>query len=205
MEFNKRGEVNSFASKLMNAVGTRERPAEKQHHQQTVISGATNKMGTASTIASDMTITGNIVCEEGAVQVLGTINGELRVADLVIGEGCKVDGDVYALTLTVEGNVTGTIHANHVILMQSAEVKGDIYHYSLKIERDALFEGLSRRMQTEMGSVKMQPMKPSETPAPSRYEPTAAAAPSGPVLASAEDKPSSSDRPLIFPAQASTT
>lgn len=197
----KRGE-NSFASKLMGAVGSRERPAEKQ---QPTYSEASNKMGTASTIASDMTITGNIVCEEGAVQVLGTVNGELRVADLVIGASGKVDGDIYALELTVEGNVNGTIHANHVNLVGTAVVKGDVYHSALKIERDALFEGLSRRMQSEMGSVKMQSLKPAETPAPapSRFEPSVM--PTGPVLAHSEDKPSSADRPLIFPVQAANT
>jgi cytoskeletal protein CcmA (bactofilin family) len=128
-----------------------------------------------------MTITGNVVCDQGAVQVLGTVTGELRVADLVVGAGGKVEGDIYALDLTVEGSVKGTIHANHVNLHDGATVAGDIYHSSLKIDRNALFEGLSRRMQTEMGSVKMDKSKPVDMPpraepAPLRPEAPAAKA-----------------------------
>lgn len=161
-------------------------------------------MAAASTIASDLTVTGNILSDEGAVQVLGTVVGEMRVADLVIGASGHVEGDIYALELTVEGSVTGTIHANNVNLVGSAKVKGDVYHSSLKIERDALFEGLSRRMQTEMGSVKMQSLKAPEesAPAPSRFE---APMSTGPVLAHSEERPSGTDRPLIFPVQAAHT
>jgi cytoskeletal protein CcmA (bactofilin family) len=157
----------------MSAVGTN--PPERK-----VANPAVGKAG--SVIAPDMTITGNIESEQGAVQVLGKVVGELRVADLVIGPGGKVEGDIFALDLTVEGSIKGTVHANHVNLLDSATVAGDIYHSSLKIDRNALFEGLSRRMQTEMGSVRMDKSKPVETPA--RAEP-APLRPEGPKIESA--------------------
>jgi cytoskeletal protein CcmA (bactofilin family) len=157
----------------MSAVGTN--PPERK-----VANPAAGKAG--SVIAPDMTITGNVVCDQGAVQVLGTVAGELRVADLVIGAGGKVEGDIYALDLTIEGSVKGTIHANHVNLHDSATVAGDIYHSSLKIDRNALFEGMSRRMQTEMGSVKMDKSKPADVPV--RAEP-APLRPEGPKVESA--------------------
>jgi cytoskeletal protein CcmA (bactofilin family) len=165
-----RGDGFSFTSKIMNAVGTK--PAEGPS-----VNPAAGKA--PSIVGSDMTITGNVVSEQGALQILGSVNGELRVADLVIGAGGKVEGDIYALNLIVEGGVKGTIHANHVNLQDSATVAGDIYHSSLKIDRNALFEGMSRRMQTEMGSVKMQQAKASESPA--RAEP-APLRPEGPKV-----------------------
>jgi cytoskeletal protein CcmA (bactofilin family) len=109
-----------------------------------------------SSIGPDMTILGDVLCEEGTVHVFGRVHGELRVSDLVIDEGGQVTGDIYALTLTVHGSVTGTIHANSVKLLKNAVVKGDMYHQSLSVDEHALFEGLSRRMQTPMGTVQMQ-------------------------------------------------
>lgn len=76
--------------------------------------------GTPSVIASDLTILGDIVCEDGAVTILGRVRGELRIADLTIGHGAQVTGNIYALTLHVKGDVSGTIHANHVKLARSA-------------------------------------------------------------------------------------
>jgi cytoskeletal protein CcmA (bactofilin family) len=163
VESKSRGDGFSFTSKIMNAVGTK--PGEAASTPPTMpmsVSPAAGKVH--STIASDMTITGNVVCEQGGLQLLGAVNGELRVADLVIGSGGRVEGDIFALNLVVEGDVKGTVHANHVSLHDSAKVAGDIYHSSLKIDRNALFEGMSRRMQTEMGSVKMQQGKTVDIP-----------------------------------------
>ena len=71
--------------------------------------------------------------------------------------------------MTIDGDVNGTIHANHVKLARSATVKGDIYHQTLSIDEHALFEGMSQRMESAMGTVQMktphlQPRK-GETPA----------------------------------------
>lgn len=177
----KRGNGLSFTSKIMSAVGTN--PPERK-----TVNPAAGKAG--SVIAPDMTISGNIESEQGSVQVLGKVVGELRVADLVVGPGGKVEGDIFALDLTVEGSIKGTVHANHVNLLDSATVAGDIYHSSLKIDRNALFEGLSRRMQTEMGSVKMDKSKPVDRsldipvraePAPLRPEAPAAKVETAPL------------------------
>lgn len=148
----RRSELGSIASKILSSVGRPRQPAIKQLPR---LEGPKTS-GMTSSIAPDMTILGNVVCESGTVQILGQVKGELRVSDLVIGVGGQVDGDVYALTLTVQGSINGTVHANNVKLMGKATVKGDIYHHSLMIEEDALFEGLSRRMESEMGSVQMQ-------------------------------------------------
>jgi cytoskeletal protein CcmA (bactofilin family) len=114
------------------------------------------KRDTPSVIASDLTILGDIVCEDGAVTILGRVRGELRIADLTVGHGAQVAGNIYALTLNVEGDVSGTIHANHVKLARSATVKGDIYHQTLSIEEHGLFEGMSQRMENAMGTVQMK-------------------------------------------------
>ena len=97
-----------------------------------------------STISRGMTVVGKIV-GEGAVRVLGQIEGELRALTVSINEGAKVEGDVIAQELMIGGMVKGTIHANRVKLNSTADVHGDIFHRSLAIEENARFEGTSRR------------------------------------------------------------
>jgi cytoskeletal protein CcmA (bactofilin family) len=97
-----------------------------------------------STISRSMTVVGKIV-DEGTVQVLGQLEGELRALTVLIGEGAKVDGDIVAEELTIGGMVKGTIHAKRVRLNSTAVVEGDIFHQSLSIEENARFEGSSKR------------------------------------------------------------
>lgn len=98
----------------------------------------------ASSIGRGTTIVGKIV-GEGAVQVFGNVEGELRALTVLIDEGAKVEGDIVAEQLTIGGRVKGVIHANRVKLNSTAVVEGDIFHRSLSIEENARFEGSSKR------------------------------------------------------------
>jgi cytoskeletal protein CcmA (bactofilin family) len=103
------------------------------------------KMDTVSTIGSSMSIVGQVVCT-GQARVYGRVEGELRVSDLLLGDGSQVEGDVVAQEVTVRGHVKGTIRAVKVRLEDGATVTGDIFHRSLSIEENATFEGTSRRV-----------------------------------------------------------
>jgi cytoskeletal protein CcmA (bactofilin family) len=96
-----------------------------------------------SCIGSGMSIVGNVECS-GSAQVFGRIEGELRAADLVIGEGAHVEGSIIAQEVTVSGSVKGTIRAVRVTL-QGGTVEGDIFNRSLSIDENSVFEGSSRR------------------------------------------------------------
>jgi cytoskeletal protein CcmA (bactofilin family) len=96
-----------------------------------------------SSIGADMAIVGKVMCT-GPLHVFGRIAGELRGADLVIGDGADVQGSVCAREVTVLGRVRGTIRAVQVRLWGHAAVEGDIFHQQLSIEEEALFEGTSR-------------------------------------------------------------
>jgi cytoskeletal protein CcmA (bactofilin family) len=98
----------------------------------------------ASTICRGMTVVGKII-GEGALNVFGQVEGELRAATVVVNEGARVEGDVVADDLTIGGEVRGTIRASRVKLKGSAVVEGDIFHRSLTIEENARFEGSSKR------------------------------------------------------------
>jgi hypothetical protein len=72
---------------------------------------------------------------------------QLRVSDLLLGEGAQIEGNVIAQEVTVRGHVKGTIRALRVRLEDGATVEGDIFHRSLSIDEGALFEGSSRRVE----------------------------------------------------------
>src|SRR3984957_145531 len=112
----------------------------------------------ASSISRGMTVVGRI-SGEGTVQVFGHIEGELRALTVLINEGAKVEGDVFAEDLTVGGQVKGTIHANSVKLNSTAVVEGDIFHRSLSIEENARFEGSSKRENNAVAAPRTPPRR----------------------------------------------
>jgi cytoskeletal protein CcmA (bactofilin family) len=130
----------------------------------------TAKAAARSCIGSDMSIVGNIECN-GAAQVFGRIEGELRASDLLVGDGATIDGSVIAQNVTVCGRIKGTIRAVRVKLQNGGAVEGDIFHRSLSIDENSLFEGSSRRVEnpTEIPSstdAKVPQTKDIQSPTP---------------------------------------
>jgi cytoskeletal protein CcmA (bactofilin family) len=98
-----------------------------------------------SALGRGMLITGNIVCV-GSMQILGRVIGDIHAANLIIGEGAHVEGNVIAQETVIHGVFKGTIHANSVKLQKTAVVDGEIFNKALIIEQNAQFEGVSRRL-----------------------------------------------------------
>jgi cytoskeletal protein CcmA (bactofilin family) len=124
-----------------------------------------------STLGHGMLITGNIVCA-GSLQIFGRVVGDIHASQLVICEGAKVEGKLIAPETIVQGVFHGTIHGNNVKLASTAVVDGEIFNKTLAIEQNAMFEGVSRRLE-----------KAVEVPAsPQAKSEKSAAAPSAQVV-----------------------
>lgn len=100
------------------------------------------KLTAASLVAEDVRIAGNLETA-GDLHLDGTVDGDLRVGLLVIGETGSVSGAIHADAVEVRGRVTGVICARRVKLWSTARVDGDISHTELSIEAGAHFEGRS--------------------------------------------------------------
>ncbi len=96
--------------------------------------------GVPSIISADMNVSGNL-SGDGVMQVDGTVEGDIRCAEVTIGRGAQVRGEVECDTVHVHGTVTGEIRARSVSLSASARVTGDIQHEELSIEAGAYMEG----------------------------------------------------------------
>ena len=88
----------------------------------------------------------------GDVQILGTVEGDIRAHLLTIGEGSTVKGEVIADDVVVNGNVIGRVRGLKVRLSSSARVEGDIIHKTIAIESGAHFEGSVQRQEDPLAS-----------------------------------------------------
>lgn len=112
-----------------------------------------------SMISSDLVITGNLA-SEGEIQIDGTIEGDIKSHDLLVGETALIKGEITAENLTVHGKIVGQIRAKNVKLAKTAHVVGDILHSNLSIDTGAFLEGLCKRL--EESEIKTE-TKPAET------------------------------------------
>lgn len=99
-----------------------------------------------STLGPGMSIIGKIDCQS-TLHIFGSIEGELRATNVLIGNGAQFDGNIIAQGVTIDGRLKGSIHATRVSLQSNAVVDGDIFHRVLSIDENAQFEGSSRRVE----------------------------------------------------------
>jgi len=98
-----------------------------------------------SIISTDLIITGNLL-SEGEIQIDGTVRGDIRTKDLLVGETALIQGEIIAESIRVHGRVDGQIKAQNVSLAKTAHVVGDILHDNLSIETGAFLEGHCKRL-----------------------------------------------------------
>jgi cytoskeletal protein CcmA (bactofilin family) len=119
-----------------------------------------------STIASDLTVTGNILTT-GDMQVDGTIEGDIRAHLLTVGEHATISGEIIADDIVIHGHIRGRVRGVKVRLTSSAKVEGDIIHKTIAIESGAHFEGSVQRRDDPLGEGKpAQLAPPRQAPRP---------------------------------------
>ncbi len=80
--------------------------------------------GVPSIISPDLKIVG-ILKGHGAIQIDGTIKGDIDVPLLTVGDQGKIDGSTVAEAVRIYGTVNGRVQAKTVRLAKSAKVKID--------------------------------------------------------------------------------
>ncbi len=101
-----------------------------------------------SIIGTSMKVTGDLD-SEGAVQIEGVVEGDVRCAEVTVGTGGHVLGQIQAETANINGTVTGEIQARRVVLSATARVTGDILHEELTIEAGGFVEGKMLRRDSD--------------------------------------------------------
>ena len=96
-----------------------------------------------SLISADIVVNGDITAI-GEIQIDGTIIGNLRAAQITVGQKATVRGDIVAEEIIVRGHVAGTITGRRVHLSGTSYVQGDIRHESMAMEMGARLDGSCR-------------------------------------------------------------
>ena len=107
-----------------------------------------------SIISRDLKIIGNLI-SDGEIQIDGTVTGDIRTKNLMVGETAVIKGEITAQMVRVHGSIDGQIKAHAVQLAKTAYVVGDILHEDLAIETGAFLEGHCKR-------IEMPDTKPSQ-------------------------------------------
>ncbi|MXO75470.1 polymer-forming cytoskeletal protein [Altererythrobacter aerius] len=97
-------------------------------------------VGSFSVIGSDVVITGD-VSASADLHVDGRIEGDIRCASLVQGEGSHIEGAVSAESARLAGSVSGSISARELVILKTARIHGDVHYDALTIEQGADVEG----------------------------------------------------------------
>ena len=85
-----------------------------------------NGSSTFSVIGSDVVITGDISASAD-LHIDGKIDGDIKCASLVQGEGSTIKGAVIADSARMSGKVAGSISAKELVILNSARIEGDVH------------------------------------------------------------------------------
>jgi len=133
-----------------------------------------------SIISADLTVNGTLV-SSGDVQIDGRVEGDVRVASLVIGEKATIQGDIYAEDAIIRGRVNGSIRARKVQLCTTAHVEGNILHEALAVEAGAFFEGNCRHSDNPLAGEITDTRRPVPQAQPQIMAPSMAPKPAQPM------------------------
>jgi cytoskeletal protein CcmA (bactofilin family) len=104
-----------------------------------------NQTDMVSKFGTGTLITGNIVCD-GAAEIYGRVIGDIQAAQVTVGDGAVVEGNITGHDVTICGSFKGTVRAHNVKLKGAAKIDGEVYSKSLTVEENGQFEGVSRRL-----------------------------------------------------------
>lgn len=91
-------------------------------------------------LGADVVIKGDITATAD-LHIDGTVEGDIRCAALVQGEGSSITGAVSAESARLSGKVSGSITARELVILKSARIEGDVHYDALTIEQGAEVDG----------------------------------------------------------------
>ena len=107
-------------------------------------SGAPSRPPGRSVLAADLRITGDIVAE-GAVEVMGEIEGSVRAKSFLVAQDGRMSGTVNADAVEVRGSLQGAIACETLTLRSAAKVQADIVYRTVAIESGAQIDGTLKK------------------------------------------------------------
>lgn len=96
--------------------------------------------GGKSVLASDLRITGDIVCQ-GSVEIMGEVDGSVSAGTIIVSHEGNVKGTLTADNVELRGRMAGKIDTGGLTLRAAAQVQSEVNYTSVAIESGAQIEG----------------------------------------------------------------
>ena len=103
---------------------------------------------TPSIISAQMHITGDIE-GEGALEIAGRVEGNIKCLSVRLLPGAIVYGDIIAEKIDIAGEVVGDVKGRFVKCSSTAKIIGNIMHIFVQIENGAYIDGSCRKHLTD--------------------------------------------------------
>ena len=98
-----------------------------------------------SFLGPEVVVTGDVTTT-AQLHVEGRIDGNVDCAQLILGEGGAISGDISAADARLSGKVEGKVEAGSVVVEATARLSGDLSYETISVAAGARVEGrLSRR------------------------------------------------------------
>ncbi len=101
-----------------------------------------------SVIGPDLIIRGNIEYSVDPrsidLHIEGQVEGDVRCATLILGEGSLIKGNIAADRIRVSGTVDGGIDAKDLAIEATARVSGDVLYDRLRVAKGGVIQGTMR-------------------------------------------------------------
>jgi len=91
-----------------------------------------NSSNSRTFISKEMEVTGNFK-GKGAIQIEGTLHGDISVDSVIIGEYGTVNGTIIAKSVIINGKLLGSINCNSLEIMHNGSVSDKTVAKNLKI------------------------------------------------------------------------
>ena len=127
-----------------------------------------------SFLGPEVVVTGDVTTT-AQLHVEGIIDGNVDCAQLILGEGGAISGDISAQDVRLCGKVEGQVDAASIVVEATARLSGDLAYETISVAAGARVEGrLSRREPRETEAAAPAPLAearpiaapPAETDAP---------------------------------------
>jgi cytoskeletal protein CcmA (bactofilin family) len=116
------------------------------------IKGSSNQNNRIDTLIGTSTcIMGNIQAN-GLIKVDGKHTGDITTeADIVVGEGGYIKGDLRAVNITISGNLEGNVYCSGTLeILPTGSLSGDVEVANFSIEKGGIFNGKCNMINNEV-------------------------------------------------------
>lgn len=136
---------------------------------------STNK---TTSISSSCNISGDFILDDD-IHVFGQIKGSIRSnnGSVTIEKEGVVEGEIYALTISINGKVQGLCVSENLDILENGELEGICQTKNLTIKKGGIFTGTSERtdkkiqpndVKKELAQKNIQMTKIETSPAPTQ-------------------------------------